>query len=149
MSRQVDFQSLILLSHQLRSSSLKPTIEIGEFAARFEYETAVNELIAKRSALLRSRCPDEALEIEPKVEGKILIYRPSDNLADGAAEYSSNGFFDVNNVPPWDTWFHFSDGSLLSWVPNLLVPLAQEGIDANPEECIRWAEWSTLSSLEA
>ena len=59
---------------------------------------------------------------------------------DGAAKYSSNGFFDVNNVPPWDIWVAFSEQTLVSWVPPMLLELAQKGIDANPEGCIRWAD---------
>lgn len=34
----------------------------------------------------------------------------------------------------------FQDHTLVCWVPLELVPFAQMGIDANPEECIRWAE---------
>jgi len=66
-------------------------------------------------------------------------YTPSENLACGAAEASSNGFFDVNNVPPWDIWVDFSERTLVSWVPPGLLDVAQMGIYVNPEACIRWA----------
>src|SRR5919106_6950828 len=36
--------------------------------------------------------------------GRLLIYFPNGDLACGAAEQQTDGFFDVNNVPPWDTW---------------------------------------------
>jgi hypothetical protein len=36
--------------------------------------------------------------------GRLLIYFPNHDLACGAAEQETAGFFDVNNVPPWDTW---------------------------------------------
>src|SRR5690242_13263477 len=36
--------------------------------------------------------------------GRLLIYFPSSDLACGAAEQGTAGFFDINNVPPWDTW---------------------------------------------
>jgi len=62
------------------------------------------------------------------------------------------GFFDFENVPPWDTWicyvagkgvndarWHPFDAYLLSWVPVSLVDLVTAGIDANPEGCICWA----------
>jgi hypothetical protein len=71
--------------------------------------------------------------------GRLLLYTPSENLACGAAEVSSNGFFDVNNVPPWDIWVGFSERTLVSWVPPALIEVAQMGIYVNPEECIRWA----------
>lgn len=43
-------------------------------------------------------------------------------------------------APPWDLWVHYTDGLLVSWVPDLLIDLAQRGIDANPVDCIRWAD---------
>src|SRR5689334_16271125 len=36
--------------------------------------------------------------------GRLLAYLPDDNLADGFAEVVSKGFFDVDNIPPYDTW---------------------------------------------
>src|SRR5262245_34397058 len=51
--------------------------------------------------------------------GRLLAYFPDDNLFDGFAEAVSEGFFDVNNIPPYDTWvwmvhnmkaFEYSDG---------------------------------------
>src|SRR4030095_14369286 len=36
--------------------------------------------------------------------GRLLAYFPNDNLFDGFAEVQSKGFFDVNNIPPPDTW---------------------------------------------
>ena len=36
--------------------------------------------------------------------GRLLIYFPNSDLACGAAEQETAGFFDINNVPPWDTW---------------------------------------------
>lgn len=49
-------------------------------------------------------------------------------------------FFDVDNVPPWDIWVGYTDGALLTWVPTALIEAAQMGIDANPEQCIHWAD---------
>jgi hypothetical protein len=78
--------------------------------------------------------------------GRLLVYFPDDDLADGAAEAESDGFFDVHNAPPWDTWVGIFEDSkrqernpyLLSWVPPAFVDRAQRGIDVNPEECILW-----------
>jgi hypothetical protein len=78
--------------------------------------------------------------------GRVLVYFPDDELADGAAEVQSEGFFDVHNTPPWDTWLAMAEDVgrsernpyLLAWVPDELIHLAQWGIDVNPEECILW-----------
>jgi hypothetical protein len=82
--------------------------------------------------------------------GRLLCYFPDADLCDGAAEQESNGFFDVYNTPPWDTWVgYFQDGLdpkgsydnyLLAYVPEQLVSLAAGGILVNPEECIMWLE---------
>ncbi len=82
--------------------------------------------------------------------GRLLCCFPDANLCDGAAELESDGFFDVYNTPPWDTWVgYFRDGVdpkgsydnyLLAYVPEQLVSLAAGGILVNPEECIMWLD---------
>ena len=79
--------------------------------------------------------------------GKLLLYEFMETVSDGAAAISSRGFFDVEDAPPWDTWFWYAGGTIFCWVPNLLVIDAQAGIDANPVDCIRWAVWSKLPAL--
>jgi hypothetical protein len=66
--------------------------------------------------------------------GRLLAYFPDDNLADGTAQAESEGFFDVDNIPPYDTWvwmvrnirtLNYADGAkremeanyLVAWVP--------------------------------
>jgi hypothetical protein len=78
-----------------------------------------------------------------------MIYFPNNDLACGAAEQETAGFFDVNNVPPWDTWVtyfqdqqqnidSFDNEYLIAWIPPAFVDLANEGINVNPEQCIMW-----------
>jgi len=81
--------------------------------------------------------------------GRLLVYFPNYDLACGAAEQETVGFFDINNVPPWDTWVaYFQDEQqnidsfdteyLIAWVPPEFLRLANEGIAVNPEQCILW-----------
>jgi hypothetical protein len=81
--------------------------------------------------------------------GRLLVYFPNNDLACGAAEQETAGFFDTNNVPPWDTWvayFHdeqpnidsFDTEYLIACVPPVFVDLANDGINVNPEQCILW-----------
>ena len=81
--------------------------------------------------------------------GRLLIYFPNSDLACGAAEQETAGFFDINNVPPWDTWVtyfqdvqqnidSFDSEYLIAWIPPEFVHLANEGIAVNPEQCILW-----------
>jgi hypothetical protein len=81
--------------------------------------------------------------------GRLLIYFPESDLACGAAEHETEGYFDVHNVPPWDTWVTYikepgrnsvsgDDEYLIAWVPPVFVNLVNNGIYVNPEECIQW-----------
>jgi hypothetical protein len=128
--------SLGPMEHTLRSTELKPGFGLDEFGDDAVWAQSVTEVVAQRSRLTAGT-PAERGDLN--VGGRLLLYSPSENLACGAAKASSNGFFDVNNVPPWDIWIDFSEGTLVSWVPPALLDVAQMGIDTNPEECIRWA----------
>lgn len=89
--------------------------------------------------------------------GRLLAYFPDDNLACGTAEAESQGFFDVDNIPPHDTWvwmvrnvraFAYADGArwemeanyLVAWVPPDFIQLASGGVGVNPEACILWLD---------
>jgi len=128
--------SLGPMDRKLRSPELKPSFGFDKFGDDALWAKAVAEVVAKRARLMAGS-PSEFRNTN--VGGRLLLYTPSENLACGAAEVSSNGFFDVNNVPPWDIWLDFSEGTLVSWVPPALLDVAQMGIYVNPEECIRWA----------
>jgi hypothetical protein len=129
--------SLGPMDRNLRSPELKPSLGLDESGDDALWAQAVAEVVARRSRLTAGTSTEKR---DMNVAGRLLLYSPSENLACGAAEASSNGFFDVNNVPPWDIWIDFSEGTLASWVPPALVDVAQMGIYVNPEECIRWAK---------
>jgi hypothetical protein len=128
--------SLGPMDRKLRSPELKPRFGVDEFGDDALWGKAVAEVVARRSRLTAGTSAEKR---DTNVLGRLLLYTPSENLACGAAEASSNGFFDVNNVPPWDIWVDFSEGTLVSWVPLALLDVAQMGISVNPEGCICWA----------
>lgn len=80
--------------------------------------------------------------------GRLMVYFPDGDLSDGAAEQETDGFFDVYNTPPWDTWvsyfnnrrpeLHGCDRYLLAYIPQQFVQWVDNGIIVNPEECILW-----------
>ncbi len=138
---------------QLRSSELDPTSllkvrpfdEIGMEAhlmqRRQSYERAVQSINSMRSNLSR----DASQEIDPaNPRGKLLLYEPLETVDDGASSMSSQGFFDCEDAPAWDTWFLYSAGSIFSWLPERLIANAQAGIDPNPVDCIHWCDKSKL-----
>lgn len=106
----------------------------------------VDEVARKRRTLLRMSRLDHPQQKESLGRGRLLVYEPELNLYDGAAMNASEGFFDGDNVPPWDTWLAYivdtveeNQTYLIAWVPPELLELASDGIDVNPEDCIRWA----------
>lgn len=89
--------------------------------------------------------------------GKLLTYFPNENLADGVAEEASSGFFDADNIPPYDTWIWMAENTqtvlypsrrkidvpnnyLIAWVPPLFIPAAKRGLDVHVEACISWLD---------
>jgi len=92
------------------------------------------------------------LERDP-TSGRLLLFDPGQSLSDGVAMVESNGFFDADNEPAWDTWIAYVherprrlgawthlDAYLLCWVPPAFVDLVDGAIAVNPEECLLWAD---------
>jgi len=108
---------------------------------RESYQLAISAINANRSTLVRDRCIEVADPAVTGSKGRLLLYEPLENVADGASEFSSQGFFDIEDAPPWDTCFAYIKGSIVSWVPEAVVNQVQAGIDANPVDCIHWCDW--------
>jgi hypothetical protein len=111
----------------------------------------------KRSRLLAASGRSDLPLATDLCGGRLLAYFPDEGRADGVAQMKSEGFFDVDNIPPYDTWvwvvrnvrtFDYRDGGkgeveanyLVAWVPPDFIALASAGVDANPDECIQWLD---------
>jgi hypothetical protein len=93
--------------------------------------------------------------------GRLILFEPDATASDGAAESISQGYFDVHNVPPFDTWVWYVDEQfnaqeiyeqsvrrsqaslqpseyLIAWVPSRFLEIVNAGIDVIPEECVSW-----------
>lgn len=126
------------IESRFRSTELAPNWQSNDVTTEAGWSNAVAEVVAARSRLLEQRSSAEPPEFVKS--GRLLLYFPSENLACGAAHESSGGFYDFDNVPPWDLWVGFADRALVSWVPPRLIVAAQMGIDVNPENCIQWMQ---------
>lgn len=133
------------LRHQLRSEALR---SFAQDLARSgtDHASIVTQVAEARSEALRQSGKGSNSQSPDLFDGRLLLFAPEDNLSDGAAEYASMGFFDVENVPPWDTWIVMLGKYLVSWVPPQLFQLVQEGLDVNPEQCILWADDPSVSN---
>ncbi len=81
--------------------------------------------------------------------GRLLVYYPDADLADGGGELKSGGYLDVHNTPPWDTWVALvTDLSahrnrqmqLISWVPDAFISGVQLGIEIHLDESLVWLD---------
>jgi hypothetical protein len=109
-------------------------------------------------SVLNARCVDAAVRRAEPIRtqadlrgGRLLAYFPDAELADGAAEAETDGLYDVNDAPPWDTWVGlFVDPDptnnspvaeyLVSWIPPALIDIAEKGIRVSMVDCIAWLE---------
>ena len=84
-------------------------------------------------------------------KGRLLIYEPDCTLLEGASARESQGFFDDYDCPPIDTWIDFFDvsnyffeqSSVVSWIPEKYIPLAERGVGVSSTECIYWLDKSS------
>jgi hypothetical protein len=127
--------------HSLRYESLYPGTLSPTRA------DAVFTVLGYRGSWLQQQNVKPVIEDRELRQGRLLCYFPDADLADGAAEVASDGFFDIQNAPPWDTWVglyqsDLHDASLkvylISYVPKIFLQHAARGIEVNPEQCIRW-----------
>jgi hypothetical protein len=122
----------------LRSNQTRPRV------LERDYFAAVSGVALSRRSADATTVPLGSLE-----GGRLLVYFPDLDLACGAAEAESAGYFDLDNAPAWDTWVAMLQDDaetrrdtpyLVAWVPAELVALADRGIHVNPEECIQWLD---------
>jgi hypothetical protein len=120
--------------------------------------SAVSDLVERRRCRLddgvkRTLSPRHRLPA-----GRLLCFDVKSSLYFEAPQAGSQGFFDAFDVPPWDTWVGCStvsreqhriawatpqpDGhwpiTLLTWVPQAMVELAEGGIAADPVRPYAW-----------
>jgi hypothetical protein len=138
-------QGAVIASATLRSDRLRPKILDTDRAA------IVRDVAHQRAVDPAVRATTPVKSVADLHGGRLLAYFPDLEVADGAAEVETNGFFDINDTPPWDTWVGlFSDPELtgegpravylVSWVPADLVGLVQKGLDVSVTDCIAWLE---------
>jgi hypothetical protein len=112
------------------------------------YRRAISWINETRSQLLKGANIATLEAVDALSHSKLLIYEPLETVDDGAAEVVSMGFYDLHDAPPWDTWFLYANHAVFCCVPESAIPRAQDGIDANPVDCIHWADWSRLARIE-
>jgi len=133
------------VAERQRSPELRPALE--EEISLPALELILHELAERRASDLETS-PAPLADPQP---GRLLVCEINMSISSGESEARSQGFFDVDDRPPWDGWlvaFGRTRPSqpdepiecLICWAPEELAPLATEGIRANPCACIGWLE---------
>lgn len=87
---------------------------------------------------------------EMRAKGKIVAHEINATVTDGASEANSQGYVDVYDLPPVDTWIYLTAGIsgsnpvLYCWVPAPFVAAMQGAIDVS---CIGNYEWADIDLL--
>ncbi len=134
----------------LRSPAFQPQVMVD--ADRF---AMMKRVIHSRHDALRGGPPRPLPPREGGLlqGGRLLVYFPDDSTTDGVAEMWTQGYFNVDSVPPWDAWVGMfredpesapqMNDYLIAWVPPAFLSSVAQGISANAEFCIQWLEDST------
>ena len=112
------------------------------------FRRAISWINDARSKLLKEAGIEILNPVDTLAKCRLLLYWPLETVEDGASEAGSMGFYDMQDSPPWDTWFFYADRAIFCCVPEFAFSRAQDGIDGNPVACIEWAEWSRLARVE-
>jgi hypothetical protein len=132
----------------LRSQELDP--KLGDDPDFLVLQSSLRALIVRRKRLLGGKSASQF-----ETMGRLLLCEYFMSLASGESESETNGFFDVMDRPPWDSWlglfqipnvYHPSEPTavLVSWVPSSFIPMVDRAIVVNPYECIYWADQPPL-----
>lgn len=144
LMRAGDVTPILPRNDQLRTAALRPQPFVYPQPNR---EAIVEELSEKRATLLGERKAYPQSVALDLAGGRLLVYEPDENVEDGASQYQTKGYFDGCDAPPWDTWVCYFQRSLISWVPAQLLNLANDGIEVNCVDCIRWIDETLLKQL--
>lgn len=139
----------------LRSPALRPDgmLHVTEWSAQPpepHWDHWMDQIACSRSDNLRATGAYPPPVTGGLEGGRVMLFFPDEQLADGASAEASDGYFDLDNIPPWDTWMWIEDdpphaGAGFTWwiatyVPPALVDRAERGRWANPEQCLQWAD---------
>jgi hypothetical protein len=120
----------------------------------------VDEVAQLRAAHLRATGLYPLTPASHLARGRLLCYALHENLAEGVEEQETKGYFDVQAVPPWDTWLLFTtqqtrlknhfgqefwhESYLISWVPPELIRVVDEGaVQTSTTHALEWADKMT------
>ncbi|KUG06857.1 hypothetical protein [Solirubrum puertoriconensis] len=101
-----------------RSEELRP----GFLIANSQYhKEALAVTVQKRREYLQNPATDLLTLEEVAEKGKLILIDPLDSELDGGAEVYSQGYFDLWDCAPWDTWVAFGSATLKQAADSALI----------------------------
>jgi hypothetical protein len=154
------------LMNKLRSPDLAPPqrrpfrnvrSEISDHTANtYEMQTIVEGVVALRTKLLMQKQKQNTEQMVAPMTGRLLFYIPDETTSDGYSAELTNGYFDDDDCPAWDTWIAYvgaetrwsrrtgygwyGSSALIAWVPPSLITLADDAVAGNITDCISWVD---------
>jgi hypothetical protein len=139
-------------AYSLRSNDLRPPGLRLCHNLKTELSEVVEPIVDQRAFWINNWRKNN-LDLLVGMAGRLLICTSAtESIPDGAVTELSKGFYDEDDMPPWDTWLcYLEEGSagegspsyrtqyLLSWVPAQFVELANIGVETHFMGCMRWA----------
>jgi hypothetical protein len=146
----------VAIAHRLRTPELRPArpfvLERQRPDGTFTHEyldtndraVEVERVGARRAELLALHGSEAVPVPRDASHGRFLVAEIDCSVWDGLSEDESDGFFDIYDVPAWDTWIHLERAkgtdALLCWVPAPLIEPVSNGIAVNCTDCIGWID---------
>jgi hypothetical protein len=85
---------------------------------------------------------------ETVCDGRILSIEIDCTLMDGAAEIASNGFIDLYDFPPIDTWIYLAEGEhgkiLYAWIPEQFIEDVNSAMMVHCQDILQWVDSDSL-----
>jgi hypothetical protein len=93
-------------------------------------------------------------------EGRLLVWERDQTVDDGAGQAETRGYLDESDMPPWDTWVAYMEGTrnergvpdhlgcLVSWVPPIFISAVESAVQVNAYGALYWLRESKLPFAE-
>ena len=130
-----------------RSPILRPSSTNDFYHYKDYHKSDLYNVIKKRQEILNQRFILELKNSEIATMGKLICCDPYETECDGGSEFYSQGFFDINEFTPWDTWvgvssdfkeLEFIGDKLISWVPFEHFNKIYSGMQVGLQSHVNW-----------
>jgi hypothetical protein len=118
----------------------------------------VNAVARQRATFITNQDRNQMTPARDLAGGRLLFCTSAtESIPDGHVSAASQGFYDEDDLPPWDTWLYYIEPEkesigkgyqpeyLVSWVPSTWIDLAMIGVKEHFLDCMRWAEQTDIA----